>query len=103
MTPALGLLVGVVLMAAVVTLVGVWLRRGRLQWEQDCRFVCPQLDKAVECRMVQDVRTGQWKRVLSCTAFDDVCDLQCELECARLMNLGHRLAPFAWTAHAPHA
>ena len=67
-----------------------WLlwRAGRLERAQDCRFVCPRLEEPVSCRVVQDVRIGQWVRVESCSAFADPRQLTCDRECLRLTNLG---------------
>jgi hypothetical protein len=59
---------------------------------QPRRFACPLSGKDVECTLVRDVRTGQFKRVESCTAFDDPSDVRCAADCGALMNLGHRLA-----------
>ena len=101
-----GVISGLVIVAGVVGLAWATLRSGQLQWEQSCRLVCPRFGSLVGCRMVQDVRTGQWKDVQSCTAFQSGEDIACDLECARLMNLGHRLRSFAWfgvRAHAPEA
>jgi hypothetical protein len=86
-----GLVAGVALAAvlAALALVGLWM--GRLRREQSCRFVCPVHQKSVECRIVQDPRTGQWKQVQACSAFADPREVTCEQDCARLMNLGFRL------------
>jgi len=69
----------------------IGLQGGELQHEQRLRFVCPQFDQPVDCRIVQDVRTGQWRRVVACSAFTDPTEVVCERECARIMNLGFPL------------
>ena len=43
---------------------------GAFHKTQYCRFVCPERGTSVHCRMVQDIRTGQWKIIQSCSAFD---------------------------------
>jgi hypothetical protein len=61
---------------------GGWLRK-----ELSFQVACPRDGRAAECRVVQDVRTGQWKQVVACS----LADLEhepCGLECARLANLG---------------
>jgi hypothetical protein len=64
---------------------------GAFEHLQRTRFVCPKHRRAVECHVVQDVRTGQWKRVESCSAFDDPHQVTCSQECRRLLNLGFRM------------
>lgn len=86
-----GLVAGVALAAALAALALIGLWGGRLRREQSCRFVCPRYERIVECRIVQDIRTGQWKQVQACSAFADPLGVACEQECARLMNLGFRL------------
>lgn len=85
-------------MALLILLTGyvgaaLWLLRrgGGLERVQDCRFVCPRLEEPVNCRILQDVRIGQWIRVESCSAFPAPEELKCDRECIRLMNLGNRL------------
>jgi hypothetical protein len=68
------------------------LRGGKARCVHTSRFVCPALGVAVDCRMEQDLRTGQWKHVESCSAFADPSQITCDLECARTLNLGYRLA-----------
>lgn len=86
MTPSEGtaLLAGSALAAAA----GTSLLGGGLRREQRFGFLCPHLGKSVDCRVAQDVRTGQWKAVRACSAFDDPEQVLCDLECARLANLG---------------
>jgi hypothetical protein len=74
--------------AAVVTGVSLWLLDGRLRREQSCSLQCPHLGTNVECRVLQDIRTGQWKAVNACSAFTVPEQIQCDVECARLVNLG---------------
>ncbi len=76
--------------AAVATAVSLWLMDGRLRREHTCSLVCPHLHTGVECRIVQDVRTGQWKAVNACSAFAVPERVLCDVECARLVNLGQR-------------
>lgn len=64
---------------------------GGLRKIQGCRFACPARRTMVICRILQDVRTGQWLDVQSCTAFDVPDHVECDQECARLLNLGFRL------------
>jgi hypothetical protein len=84
------LVLGLGLALAVAALAWIGLRGGGLRVEQGCSFVCPRYGSAVECRIVQDVRTGQWKGVTACSAFP-LGQVLCEEDCARLMNLGARL------------
>jgi hypothetical protein len=94
MTPDqwLGLGSGLLLTTGVVGLAREGLRGGRLWRAQRRRFVCPLSGRQVDCTLVRDVRTGQFKRVEACTAFDDPSDVSCDAECGALMNLGHPLA-----------
>jgi hypothetical protein len=64
---------------------------GWLQRELCFRFACPRGGRSAECRVVQDVRTGQWKQVVSCS-LTDLQSEDCGTECARLANLGLMLA-----------
>jgi hypothetical protein len=80
---------------AVATAVAQWLLDGRLRRAQECGLVCPRLHKSVVCRVVQDVRTGQWKALEACSVFKGPGGVRCDCECARLVNLGisgYRLA-----------
>jgi hypothetical protein len=61
---------------------GGWLRK-----ELSHRFACPKGGQAAQARVVQDVRTGQWKQVVSCS-LTDLEHEDCGIECARLANLG---------------
>jgi hypothetical protein len=93
MTPEhwIGMLLGLGLAAVVAVLARIGLTGGGLSREQHCRFVCPWLGRAVECRIVQDMRTAQWKQVASCSAFTRPEAVVCEQDCARMMNMGFRL------------
>lgn len=84
--------VGTVAGLVLVVLALTWIafRGGKLRREQSVRFVCPHLAILVDCRIVQDIRTGQWKQVLACSAFADPKELGCDRECARVANLGFR-------------
>jgi hypothetical protein len=78
-------------------MLGTWTWRGlgfheRYVCSQECGFVCPRSGSSVACRLVQDVRTGQWKWLEKCSLFDDASEPACELECAKQLNLGLRLA-----------
>jgi hypothetical protein len=48
--------------------------------------------------MVQDVRTGQWKEVRSCSLFPGAEALPCEKDCAGRLNLGLGLGAWRQTA-----
>ena len=89
-------MLGIALMVgAVVTAVVLWLADGRLRREHTCSLMCPYLHTDVECRIVQDIRTGQWKALIACSAFAVPEHVSCDRECARLANLGlssYRLA-----------
>jgi hypothetical protein len=93
-----GLLAGLALAALVMVLARIGLSGGALRQEKDCRVVCPRFREPVDCTLVQDVRTGQWKDVLSCGAFMPPGTLLCDRECARAMNLGFGLDGAAATA-----
>jgi hypothetical protein len=64
------------------------LKSGRLRYQHSVRLICPNLGRSVECRILQDVRTGQWKQVVTCSAFADPYALDCDRKCARVANLG---------------
>jgi hypothetical protein len=50
--------------------------------------VCPKLGQGVACTLERDLRTGQFGRVRSCSAFSDPEDVRCDVECAARLNLG---------------
>ncbi len=81
---------GLLAFAAYLALVAwVAMRGGNLTRVQGCRLECPLLQAAVEARIVQDVRTGQWRNVERCSAFESGKP-SCRQDCLRLMNLGLR-------------
>lgn len=84
-------LAGVALTIVVIALGYLGLRGGKLNWAQRRRFVCPEREAEVDCQIVQDVRTGQWKEVQSCSAFAADEGLPCEQECRKVMNAGYTL------------
>ncbi len=87
MTPYwIGFAAGLALLAVALA----WLasQGGRARREQRVRFVCPHLRSVVDCRMVQEIRTGQWKELATCSAFADPELISCDRECVRLANLG---------------
>lgn len=65
---------------------------GHLRRELAFRITCPQDGRPAECRVVQDVRTGQWKQVIHCSLVD-LDERDCGVECARLANLGLTATP----------
>jgi hypothetical protein len=75
----------------VIALGYLGLRGGRLRHAQRRRFVCPELGAEVDCEIVQDVRTGQWKEVRSCSVFAAGEGIPCEQECRKVMNAGFTL------------
>jgi hypothetical protein len=76
--------VGVVLLfVAALGLTGGEARRG-----QRLSFDCPRTGQPVSSTLVQDVRTGQWREVLDCSAFTPPSAVACDRECAQAMNLG---------------
>jgi hypothetical protein len=90
MTPGdwVGVASGAALAAGVSAAAWTGLRGGGVRRAQRCRIMCPMFHQGVDCRIVQDIRTGQWKRVEACSAFVDPEAVSCDQECARLMNLG---------------
>lgn len=86
--PSLGMLFGLLVVVAVSCLAWIGLHGGWLRQEKSVRLSCPVFGNPVECEMVQDVRTGQWKSVRSCSAFAEPTHVACEQDCARLLNLG---------------
>lgn len=91
--------VEILLLFALAVVVGAlaWIGlsgRWPLRRAQACHFACPLSREPVDCEIVQDIRTGQYKAVRACSAFPDG-QVRCALDCARLMNLGFRLPPAA--------
>ena len=77
--------------AVVAALVVFGLRGGRFWRVKRVSFVCPRLQQRVDCRIVRDFRTSQWKRIEACSAFEHPEEVTCEPECLRRLNLGLRL------------
>jgi hypothetical protein len=71
------------------------LRMGRCRCTQSCSFLCPRYRSLVSCEMEQDVRTGQWKELQSCSIFRKGEDVPCDWACLRRLNLGVSLQ--GWT------
>lgn len=88
----MGFSFGLLLMGIVLLLARVGLRGEALRREQRGLLVCPQSNEVVACHIEQDIRTGQWKEVHSCSGVAFGEDL-CHQECTQLMNLGLRLPP----------
>lgn len=60
---------------------GGWLCR-----EVAARFLCPRVGRDAECRVIQDVTSGEWRHVLACTLLD-ATQPTCDEECARRANV----------------
>jgi hypothetical protein len=90
MTPQewLGLAGGLGLASGLAVAARRGLTGGRMRSEQTCDLECPRTHAGVECRIVRDLRIGQWKQVRSCSAFEDPERLECAQECRSLVNLG---------------
>jgi hypothetical protein len=76
------------LVATATAVMWIALQGGKLRVQHRVRFICPNLRRTVECRIAQDIRTGQWKQVLTCSVFTDPNVLECDRKCARVANLG---------------
>lgn len=85
--PTVGVVFGLLVVVAALSLAWIGLRGGGLRQEKTVRLGCPVFGGEVECEMLQDVRTGQWKSVRSCSAFAVPTQVSCEQDCARLQNL----------------
>jgi hypothetical protein len=83
-----GLGAGLVLAMGAGALARLGLEGGGLAGSRPYAFECPRFREDVECRVRQNVRTGQWEGVLSCSAFVEPEKLLCDRECARMSNLG---------------
>ena len=83
---------GVALTVIVIALGYLGLRGGGLWRAQKRRFVCPDLGTVVDCEILRDIRTGQWKEVRSCSAFAAGEGIPCDQECRKVMNGGFPLA-----------
>lgn len=84
----LGVLLAFGTASAILVVAVIGLRAAGLRRRQQRQFVCPVLGMPVDCELLQDVRTGQWKSVERCTAFPDPTWIHCEQDCAQLLNLG---------------
>lgn len=82
------LVVGVAAVLAQLALMVAVLRGGTLRRELRFGFVCPLLGQPAECRVVQNVRTGQWQSLTRCSLLPEGEGASCGVECARLANLG---------------
>jgi hypothetical protein len=90
MTPQdwIGLAGGLGLASVLAVVARVGLTGGSLRSEQTSDLACPKTHAGVKCRVVRDMRIGQWEQVRSCSAFSDPEKLECAQECRRLVNLG---------------
>ena len=88
-----GPIAGVALTAIVIALGYLGLRGGALRRALKRRLICPDLGTEVDCEIVQDIRTGQWKEVRYCSAFAAGEGVPCDQECRKVMNAGFPLSP----------
>ena len=65
------------------------LRGGALTHARPVHLRCPRTGADTDCSLVQDVRVGQYRDVVYCSAFEDPSEVTCEQECRHLLNLGH--------------
>ena len=72
----------------VLGLAGLGLRGERLERSQACLLSCPRDGRILSCQIRQDIRTGQYRAVEACSAFDPGGGVPCDQACARRMNLG---------------
>lgn len=77
----------VIVAFALSALARAGLRGGELRRTQTLPLWCPTSGDLVSCHIVQDVRTGQWGEVVSCSRFGAAA-VTCGQECAGLLNLG---------------
>ena len=85
---AMAVVSGAALVALVLVLASVALRAPRLWRREAALFACPRYRAPVKCWLIQDLRTGQRRRAIACSAFAHPYDVSCPQECVRLMNLG---------------
>ncbi|HEY2942121.1 MAG TPA: hypothetical protein VGN09_06785 [Vicinamibacteria bacterium] len=97
----LAVVVGILLV--VLALAGASLRRGDRYETRSRRFICPRLDRPVDCVIVDDIGNGLWKTVRSCSAFGDGGPPRCEQECVALENRGFHLRSSATRSTATRA
>jgi hypothetical protein len=90
MTPMewMALLWGFALLAFIVALGVLGLQGGQARHEMECSVRCPVRHETVSCRLVKDVRIGQFRDVASCSAFAEPEKVTCERACLRPLNLG---------------
>jgi hypothetical protein len=67
----------------------------RFRRAQAVRLVCPTRCEDVDCRIEQEVYTGQWQAVTSCSAHPGQGDPPCDKDCMKATNLGFSLSPRA--------
>ena len=84
-----GLLSGLVLAFLVAAVARLAFRGGALRRTTFCAFGCPEGRGPVNCRILQDIRTGQWMAVQSCSALLEAPGAAtCVEECRERANLG---------------
>jgi hypothetical protein len=90
MTPMewMAVLWGFALLAFIVALGVLGLQGGQAKHEMECSVTCPVRHETVNCRLVKNVRIGQFEEVASCSAFPVPENVTCERACLRPLNLG---------------
>lgn len=100
----IGFLSGVALAAFVAVIARFAFRGGGLWRQTACRFACPLRGDAVNCRIFQNIRTGQWMSVQACSAFPELPGaVPCGEECRKLANVGLLVPLTLSTAEAERA
>jgi hypothetical protein len=67
---------------------------GRLEEQRVARRLqCPVMDRAAQCVLVRDVRTGRWIGVERCSLLPDPDAPSCDKACLRLLELRATLKP----------
>jgi hypothetical protein len=84
----MGTIGGMLLAVALLALARLGLRGGRLIGVTQRHFVCPNLHQPVTCELWRDFRTSQMKGLRRCTAFEHPEEINCEAQCAAIMNRG---------------
>jgi len=81
----------VAVVVALILLAVLWVgfRGGALNRSRSVHLRCPRTGVDANCTLVQDVRVGQYRDVLFCSALPDPYEVACDQECRRLLNLGH--------------
>ena len=82
---------GALVIAAIFALARLGLGAQSPRVRQQRRFVCPHMLVPVDCDIVQDVRTGQYKEVRRCSLFSHPEEVACDRGCLKRLNLGFRL------------